>query len=99
MVVEHYVKGPGPVYELAARQGRMLPDGLRYLDSWVVADERLDRCFQLMEADDPDLFRVWADHWADLVEIEVYPVVDSAEAARRVAVHWDGDGTRSPLAP
>jgi hypothetical protein len=42
---------------------------------------------------------VWADRWAGLVEIEVHPVVDSAEAARRVAVDWDGDRTRSPPAP
>lgn len=98
MVVEHYLHGPEPVYEMAARQGRMLPDGLRYLDSWVVADERLDRCFQLMETDDPELFPVWAARWAGLVEIEVHPVVDSAEAARRVAVRWTGgEGpTRSP---
>lgn len=99
MVVEHYVKGPGPVYEMAAREGRMLPDGLRYVDSWVVDDERLDRCFQLMEADDPDLFQAWVDRWAGLVEIEIHPVVDSTEAARRVAVDWDGDPTRSPPAP
>ena len=51
MVVETFVHGPEPVYERAAERGRMLPDGLVYVDSWV--DERLDRCFQLMETDDP----------------------------------------------
>ena len=41
------------VYERAAVQGRMLPEGLRYIDSWV-AGEKLDQCFQLMEAGSPD---------------------------------------------
>jgi hypothetical protein len=83
MVVERYSKGPGPVYERAAAEGRMLPDGLRYLDSWVVDDERLDHCFQLMETDDPALFDVWLARWQDLVTFEVYPVMDSTAAARR----------------
>jgi hypothetical protein len=90
MVVETYTAGPGPVYERASRQGRMLPPGLHYLDSWVVADDRLDRCFQLMETDDPALFEVWQRAWADLGTIEVHPVIDSTEAARRVNVTWAG---------
>ena len=66
----------------------MLPDGLRYVDSWIVDDDALDRCFQLMETDDPSLFDVWLDNWRDLGEFEIYPVIDSAEAARRVDVTW-----------
>ena len=88
MVIEHYAAGPGPVYARAAARGRMLPDGLRYVDSWIVDDDALDRCFQLMETDDPSLFDVWLDNWRDLGEYEVYPVIDSAEAARRVGVSW-----------
>jgi len=62
----------------------MLPEGLRYIDSWVVDDgRRLDRCFQLMETDDPDLLDVWRARWADLVDFGVFPVIDSGEAARR----------------
>jgi hypothetical protein len=83
MVIERYLAGPGPVYERAASQGRMLPDGLTYIDSWVI-DGSLDRCFQLMETDDPALFDVWTERWRDLVEFEVLPVVRSAEAATRV---------------
>ena len=41
----------------------MLPDGLRYVDSWVVDDSNLDRCFQLMETDDPTLFEAWQERW------------------------------------
>jgi Protein of unknown function (DUF3303) len=88
MVVERYTAGPGPVYERAAARGRMLPDGLRYIDSWVVDDGNLDRCFQLMETDDPALFDTWRERWSDLGDFEVYPVIDSAEAAARVNVRW-----------
>jgi hypothetical protein len=82
MVIETFTQGPGPVYERAAERGRMLPPGLDYVDSWV-ADPRLDRCFQLMEADDPSLFDEWIANWSDLAEFEVVPVVDSAAAAAR----------------
>ena len=82
MVVEKFSHGAAPVYERAAEQGRLLPDGLVYVDSWV--DERLDRCFQLMETDDPALFDEWTARWSDLAEFEVVPVVTSAEARERV---------------
>jgi len=87
MLIEHYTAGPRAVYERAAAHGRMLPEGLRYIDSWVV-DDGLDRCFQLMETDDPSLFEVWRERWKDLGDFEIYPVIDSAEAARRVDVEW-----------
>ena len=78
-----YLSGPGPVYERAAAQGRMLPQGLRYVDSWVVNDGGLDRCFQLMETGDPALFDQWMQRWSDLVSFDVFPVIKSAEAAAR----------------
>jgi len=81
MVIEHFTSGPGPVYARAAEHGRMLPEGLEYVDSWV--DERLDRCFQLMETDDPELFGRWIGCWDDLAEFEVVPVLSSAEASAR----------------
>ena len=84
MVVEHYVAGPGPVYARFAERGRMLPDGLRYLDSWVVAATR-DACFQLMETDDPALFDTWTPRWADLVRFEIHEVVGSAQAAAQTS--------------
>ena len=82
MVVERFVRGAGPVYERAAELGRLLPDGLEYVDSWI--DKRLDRCFQLMETDDPSLFDEWITRWSDLAEFEVVPVLSSAEASKRV---------------
>lgn len=84
MVIERYRKGPGPVYARFAKQGRMLPEGLVYIDSWVEAT-RLDRCFQLMDTDDVSLFEKWTANWNDLVEFEVIPVLTSAEAASRAA--------------
>lgn len=88
MLIERYTSGPRAVYERAAAHGRMLPDGLDYIDSWVVDDDQLDRCFQLMETDDPALFEVWRERWKDLGTFEIYPVIDSTEAARRVEVTW-----------
>jgi hypothetical protein len=82
MVVERFLRGPGPVYDRAAERGRLLPDGLEYVDSWV--DERLDRCFQLMETDDPSVLEEWMASWRDLAEFEVVPVITSAAAAARV---------------
>jgi hypothetical protein len=81
MVVERFVQGARPVYERAAEKGRMLPDGLVYVDSWI--DESLERCYQLMETEDPGLFDEWIASWSDIGDFEVVPVIDSAEAARR----------------
>jgi hypothetical protein len=82
MVIEHFTKAARPVYERARERGRMLPAGLVYIDSWI--DERtLDRCWQLMEADDTALFDEWFSNWSDLGTIEVVPVIASAEAAAR----------------
>jgi hypothetical protein len=90
MVIETYTSGAAPVYRRAAERGRMLPPGLRYIDSWVVDDDALDRCFQLMETDDAALLEVWFGAWRDLATFEVFPVIDSAEAAARVDVSWGG---------
>jgi hypothetical protein len=81
MVIEKFVHGARPVYERAADKGRMLPPGLGYVDSWV--DERLERCFQLMETGDRALIDRWIEEWSDLVRFEVVPLVSSDEAARR----------------
>ena len=53
--------------------------GLQYVDSWVAKD--FDRCFQLMQTNDPSLFSKWIEKWRDLVEFEVVPVVTSQEAS------------------
>jgi hypothetical protein len=83
MVIERFTQGARPVYERARDRGRMLPEGLEYVDSWVETDLR--RCFQLMETDDPKLLDEWMAAWSDLVEFEVHPVITSAEAAETIA--------------
>lgn len=84
MIVEHFKNhDPLPVYRRFRDCGRLAPAGLRYLASWV--DEKLDRCFQLMETDDARLIDEWMAHWQDLADFEVVPVITSQEAAERVA--------------
>jgi hypothetical protein len=92
MVVETFGE-PRAVYERARKRGRMLPAGLRYVDSWVDARD-LTRCFQLMETEDPELFGAWTAEWQDLGEFEIIPVVNSDGAAARAfreGTELDGD--------
>ena len=84
MVVEHFKnRDPVPVYQRFRDRGRLAPEGVRYVSSWI--DERLERCFQLMETSDPKLLDEWIASWSDIVEFEVYPVISSNEAAERVS--------------
>ncbi len=84
MIIEHFRDGdPLPVYRRFRDRGRLAPDGLRYVASWVTED--LSRCYQVMECEDRALLERWAACWKDLVEFEVVPVVTSAEAAAAVA--------------
>ena len=84
MVVEHFRGGDAaPVYRRFRERGRLAPEGLVYVASWV--DEKLERCFQLMETDDRALLDEWISRWSDLVDFEVHPVITSQQAAERVA--------------
>jgi hypothetical protein len=78
MVIERFKgRDPVPVYQRLRESGRSLPDGLRYLESWV--EVNFDRCFQLMECEDARLLMQWVLHWRDLGEFEVVPVSPSQE--------------------
>jgi hypothetical protein len=80
MIIERYRDGdPAPVYARFRERGRMAPDGLRYVSSWVTTDFAC--CYQVMETDDEQLIREWISHWDDIVDFEIIPVVTSAEAA------------------
>jgi len=72
------------VYRRFRDKGRMAPDGLDYVESWV--ETNFDRCFQLMECGDVRLLEQWADHWRDLVDFEFVPVRLSKEAAELISV-------------
>ena len=84
MVVEHFRNAdPLPVYRRFRDRGRLAPDGLHYVSSWV--DDKLERCFQIMETDDRKLLDQWIANWSDLVDFEVFAVMTSKEAADAVA--------------
>ena len=79
MVIERFKNQDAKsVYRRFRDKGRMAPEGLAYIDSWV--ETNFDRCFQLMECTSPRLLEEWADHWRDLVEFEFVPVRRSKEA-------------------
>ncbi len=74
MVIERFKDRDAlAVYRRFRERGRMTPDGLTFVESWVEAN--CDRCFQIMECDDVRLLQQWAVHWRDLVEFEFVPVV------------------------
>jgi hypothetical protein len=84
MVIENFKnRDPVPVYQRFRACGRLTPEGLQYVSSWV--DEKLERCFQLMETDDRKLLDEWIAQWSDIVEFEIYPVLSSKEAAEKVS--------------
>jgi hypothetical protein len=83
MIVEDFRGDPEAVYRRFRDQGRMAPDGLRYVSSWVTQD--LQRCYQIMECADPGPLDEWMARWRDLVSFEVIPVVTSPEAAAAIA--------------
>ena len=84
MVVERFKEGAAPeVYRRAREKGRMIPEGLEYVSSWV--DLEFKTCYQLMRTDDVALLAGWMNAWKDLVEFETVPVRTSAEAAQVIA--------------
>ena len=83
MILEDFRGDPAPVYRRFRERGRLAPEGLRYVASWVTADLR--RCFQVMETDDPALLEQWLANWKDLADFEVIPVMTSAEAVAAIA--------------
>lgn len=73
MVVERFRENCfDKVYERFDERGRMLPQGLFYLNSWVNKEQNL--CFQLMETNNPDLFAEWTAKWDDITDFEIYPI-------------------------
>ncbi|MCB0301026.1 MAG: DUF3303 family protein [Calditrichaeota bacterium] len=73
MVIETFLPGcKSAVYERFGQSGRMMPDGLRYVNSWL--EKNGDRCFQLMETDNPDLFDEWIANWNDLWQFEIIEI-------------------------
>jgi hypothetical protein len=83
MVIERFRNADAePVYRRFKERGRLAPNGLNYISSWVTAD--LSTCFQVMEAADRTLLEEWMRNWSDLVEFELHPVITSQQAAQEV---------------
>ena len=84
VIIERFHGGdPAPVYRRFRDHGRLAPEGLRYVNSWVTPD--LTTCYQVMECDDRRVLDQWIANWSDIVEFEVIPVISSADAVAAVA--------------
>lgn len=82
MVIETFLPGcKAKVYERFHSEGRMLPEGLTYLNSWL--EKGGDRCFQLMETDNFSLFQAWMDKWKDLVRFEIVELGEKPKGQER----------------
>src|SRR5579864_597351 len=85
LVVEHFKnKDSTSVYRRLRDKGRMAPEGLLYVSSWV--DSRLEICYQLMETAEPTLFDKWITNWTDLIDFEVYPLRNFSESLTALKV-------------
>ena len=83
MIIERFRNGdPVPVYRRFRERGRLAPEGLNYVNSWVTPD--LTTCYQVMETEDRALLDEWLANWTDIVSFDVHPVITSPEAAARV---------------
>ena len=88
MVIEQFKDAdPVPIYQHLRDRGRVLPDGIVYVDSWIEAS--FGRCFQLMECDDPAVLQEWVLEWRGLADFEFVPVVSSKETQAIVAPHLE----------
>jgi hypothetical protein len=84
MVIERFKnRDVKAVYARLREAGRQMPEGLRYIDSWI--EPNFDRCFQVMETDDATLLQQWVLAWNDLMEFEIVPVVASRDTRAVVA--------------
>jgi hypothetical protein len=76
MVIERFKDAPA-IYKRLREKGRMMPEGLNYVSSWI--DLNLKTCWQIMETEDFVLLERWIDNWKDLMEFEIIPVRTSTE--------------------
>ena len=70
------------LYERFDKKGRLLPKGVQYVDSWI--DEKVEICFQLMKSESIEKLQEWIDHWDDLADFEIVPVINSTQAKSKV---------------
>jgi len=91
MVIETFCNHDArSIYRRLRDKGRMMPEGLAFVSSWVAAD--LGRCFQVMECGDVTLLQRWVTQWSDLMEFEIVPVVPGKETAAALADQLEQGG-------
>lgn len=84
MIVEHFKNQDAlPVYRRFREEGRLAPEGLTYISSWV--DTSMHHCFQIMETDDRTLIDAWIANWQDIVDFQVFPIITSKEATEKIS--------------
>ena len=83
MVIERFKDVPA-IYQRLREKGRMMPEGLEYVSSWIDVD--MKTCWQLMRAENESLLRAWTDNWKDLMDFEVVSVRTSSEVRQMMEV-------------
>jgi hypothetical protein len=84
MVIEHFKnKDALPAYRRFQKRGRMVPDGLVYVSSWI--DENIEHCYLIMETHDRSLLDQWIAKWNDIVDFEVHPVISTQEVLEKIS--------------
>ena len=82
MVLEKY-KDKEEVYRRFREKGRIMPEGVSYVNSWVTADG--NTCYQVNESESEELLHKWADNWKDVTDFEFIPVISSHEMSDKIA--------------
>lgn len=83
MIVERFREDKvKALYQRFEKEGRLLPKGVKYIDSWI--DEDVKTCYQLMESESIAALKEWVDNWSDYAAFEVIPVIDSAAAKKKI---------------
>lgn len=83
MIIERFRKeNIKELYKRFDANGRMLPKGVQYINSWI--DENVDTCYQLMESESLEKLKDWVANWDDLADFEIIPIISSAEAKQKV---------------
>ncbi|HEY5745545.1 MAG TPA: DUF3303 family protein [Chryseolinea sp.] len=70
------------LYQRFDEKGRMLPEGVRYINSWI--DENVTVCYQVMESESIEKLQEWVGRWNDLADFEIIPLITSAQAKEKV---------------
>lgn len=81
MILERF-KDVTAVYKRFDQKGRLMPEGVIYIDSWI--DEKVETCFQLMESPSREKLEEWISNWNDITDFEIFPVISSKEAREKV---------------